>query len=1120
MIKVFHIFFILMITATFSVFSQSTNLPGAPDEASRVETMPLGKYTVPNIKGSQKDGEQLQAANPYATTVFTFSDIVVFSYFTNTSIEIYNSANVLVDSYTIGLDEYHNTTLPQGIYRVEGNKSYSVLVGDPISEYVLGYYAVNENGYALSTKLNTYMPTQFSTDKFLIFAYQDGTEYTLKNLTTGVTISAGLLNEGQWYEYNGHNVFLQVLANKPVAALTYNDQGYMIPSSNGSFSGTKFYSYVGTVGGWTNGIIVTAYHNNTNVTIKNLQTNALIFQGVLNEGQVHAIPTNQQIYFSVETDKNVTVGNHPYAGYTCCYAYMMCGIDRDGFGIGTLFYIPTIANRFDVFSYEDGNNVKITRMDNNQVVYDNMLNQGEGFSFTSVKAVYKVESTKNATCVISNSGTAGADFMPLNYSTTLTDLSISTPDIMFNPDPVVENAGIVLSAKINNLSQVVANSVLVRFYLGDPSMNGIQIGPDQLIPTINPNSNATVSVNWTVPEDADGQYIFVVIDPLGTIQESNESNNKAGRALIPNNDLLPPLSIQINAPFALDLVNNVLAPNPFTVEAVIFNNGTVAATDVVAEMLALPVGLELDPSSNPMLINVGNIAGRQSAVVNWKLKANGLASGFLKYSMRFDASNADEKNVSRQINIPDIIPPAAPTGLQVVSSANGTIVLSWNPNSEPDLFGYQLFYDNDGSGAPYDGMDADEGPSPINIGNLTTFTLNGLDPTKVYFFALKAFDTRPNYSGYSNEAQSTVEEDCPVVILTAPLNNAQIVFSSPQSIDYSWLPAQGASHYQIQISAFEDFSTIFHTNTTVNTTYNYTSSAYAMTSYWWRVRMWDGDEYCSFSPPRKFTLTDASALTLNLENQYECQGVPFILGTMDMIQGGSGDYSIFWHPAEVLSDPNIQNPVAVINFTLIFTLTVFDNITGEMVYGTLTVFIIQPPYITAPSLYRHPKNTVLDLNSIISITGGTPPYTTSWFKRDGTPIPDPTNYIPPVGGNVLTVYANDQTACASISRRVTVYVPARKESGDIATGLNNNSFLFANPNPVESNVEITAAFAESQNLVTVKILDLLGNELYRKVLSTGYDLDLSIDMNSLSAGVYMLVLDSGNDIIVKKLMKQ
>lgn len=51
-------------------------------------------------------------------------------------------------------------------------------------------------------------------------------------------------------------------------------------------------------------------------------------------------------------------------------------------------------------------------------------------------------------------------------------------------------------------------------------------------------------------------------------------------------------------------------------------------------------------------------------------------------------------------------------------------------------------------------------------------------------------------------------------------------------------------------------------------------------------------------------------------------------------------------------------------------------------------------------------------------------------------------------------------------------------------------------------------------------MDLLGNELIASQHTCDFDLELSLDMSGFASGVYMLLIDSGNDIIVKKIIKQ
>jgi hypothetical protein len=93
--------------------------------------------------------------------------------------------------------------------------------------------------------------------------------------------------------------------------------------------------------------------------------------------------------------------------------------------------------------------------------------------------------------------------------------------------------------------------------------------------------------------------------------------------------------------------------------------------------------------------------------------------------------------------------PRAPTGL-AASLENQEILLSWNANPESDIAGYHIYYDNDVSGPPYYATTADQGGSPIDVGNTTNYTLSGL-PGGTYYLAITAYDSDGYGSRFSNE---------------------------------------------------------------------------------------------------------------------------------------------------------------------------------------------------------------------------------------------------------------------------------------------------------------------------------------------------------------------------------
>lgn len=87
---------------------------------------------------------------------------------------------------------------------------------------------------------------------------------------------------------------------------------------------------------------------------------------------------------------------------------------------------------------------------------------------------------------------------------------------------------------------------------------------------------------------------------------------------------------------------------------------------------------------------------------------------------------------------------------QVYAQDMFNVHLWWNANTETDLAGYKVYY-GFVSGPAYNGTGALEGNSPIDVGNVTTFTLHGLLKGVTYFFAVTAYNTSKLESGFSNE---------------------------------------------------------------------------------------------------------------------------------------------------------------------------------------------------------------------------------------------------------------------------------------------------------------------------------------------------------------------------------
>lgn len=86
----------------------------------------------------------------------------------------------------------------------------------------------------------------------------------------------------------------------------------------------------------------------------------------------------------------------------------------------------------------------------------------------------------------------------------------------------------------------------------------------------------------------------------------------------------------------------------------------------------------------------------------------------------------------------------------------GDVSLAWDPSVSEDVAGYKIYYGN--SSGSYDSF--------RTVTNQTSYTVTGLS-SGTYYFAVTAFDSAGNESGYSNEVSAVVGGSS----LTCDINN-------------------------------------------------------------------------------------------------------------------------------------------------------------------------------------------------------------------------------------------------------------------------------------------------------------------------------------------------------------
>lgn len=457
----------------------------------------------------------------YTSYVYTHSDILLFAYTDGTYFEVYYASGILAWSGTLNAGEHWSLTPGAGVYLVAASKAFSINVGDALSNYVWGYYAMDQFGKGLSNLFYTYQANWNGTSydpNFIVFAYEDNTYIEVKNTTTGQLIWSGNLNGGEHYsnsELDG--AFLTVSSSKPVAALSYTDQGYYVPAHNGTFVGTHFHTYVGNSAQpeqyWTEDLNLIAYEN-TNITVQDSSTGLAIWFGTLNAGQVYSISDLNGTYVTVRSSGNIAVSVSPYISQPGGrYYHSIYAQDSSGTGIGTHFIVPSIPTDDDVpcklilFSYND--NASVTIQNSAGVtVWSGVLDQAESYIIDTEFTVYTIYSNGELSVLLDCGDLCGAEFAPVHYSVVQVDITsplggnyyygssmLVTADATLHSEPLL---GAVATGRVG----LTTGGDYLEFEMNDEGTDGDTIADD-----------GTYSANIAMPGPNDmptGNYFMLV----------------------------------------------------------------------------------------------------------------------------------------------------------------------------------------------------------------------------------------------------------------------------------------------------------------------------------------------------------------------------------------------------------------------------------------------------------------------------------------------------------------------------------------------------------------------------------------------------------------------------------
>ncbi len=366
----------------------------------------------------------------YSSYIFTTDDIIFFSYEDGTQVELYDSAGdpVAVEPNVLNKGQHVWVDTSQGVYFVAGSNKFAVLTGDAATSGISGYYAMDADGRGVSREFYTYAPSLFQHCEFIVFAYENSTQVTVQQeVTNGVyaDIASFSLNKGEhWANSSLSNKYLHITANRPVSALTCYDQSYFVPSVSGKWNGTEFYTYLSDIAGWPQDLTVIAYYDGTLISVKDgNDPNVAIWSGTLSSGQAHveSYPNGANKYFTITSNKPVTVSAQPWVASIAFYYQGVFIPDRNGTGVGTDIIGSTLNEGYlYVFAHSDNTHIDIYEANDGTWVAGYDVNGGDMVNANPGNGLWRIASDRSLSAYsgyIDELSGFTAEFAPLVFNT-------------------------------------------------------------------------------------------------------------------------------------------------------------------------------------------------------------------------------------------------------------------------------------------------------------------------------------------------------------------------------------------------------------------------------------------------------------------------------------------------------------------------------------------------------------------------------------------------------------------------------------------------------------------------------------------------------------------------------
>ncbi|RLT43945.1 MAG: hypothetical protein DWI57_03745, partial [Chloroflexi bacterium] len=192
----------------------------------------------------------------------------------------------------------------------------------------------------------------------------------------------------------------------------------------------------------------------------------------------------------------------------------------------------------------------------------------------------------------------------------LPNLNIKSDNIGFNPDVPASGDQVTIVATILNDGGADAGQVIVSFVEG--GTGGSPIGQPQTIDSIPAGGSASAQVTFDTSGRTGDQRVTVVVDPNNFVNETKETDNSTSKTLKMQTEPIP--NLNVSSSNVTTIPANPQLGDGVMIHALILNDGTAVATDVVVQFIDATSSSSPLPIGQPLTIDripAGGSAGVQ-----------------------------------------------------------------------------------------------------------------------------------------------------------------------------------------------------------------------------------------------------------------------------------------------------------------------------------------------------------------------------------------------------------------------------------------------------------------------------------------------------------------------------